>query len=74
MFFILQEGASIVDPVYTRLFHDLGPLVTGACGGSYPDPDPATWTGDSNKSPPCQKAGLVNMRFPIDLQMHDTGA
>ncbi|KAI1155314.1 FAD binding domain protein [Nemania diffusa] len=72
MFFILQEGVSTVDSVYTEPFHGLGPLTTDAAGGYYTDL-PA-WTGNSNDAPPCQKAGLVNMRFPIDLQTYNIAA
>jgi hypothetical protein len=72
MFFILQEGTSTVNSAYTKPFHNLGPLATDAAGGSYTDL-PA-WTGNSNASPPCQKAGLVNIRFPIDLQAYNVAA
>ncbi|KAI0154909.1 FAD binding domain protein [Xylariaceae sp. FL1272] len=72
MFFILQEGATTVDPVYTKPFINLGPIVTDASGGSYTDL-PA-WTGNSNDALPCQKAGLTNNRFPIDLQTYNVAA
>ncbi|KAI3324621.1 FAD binding domain protein [Xylariaceae sp. AK1471] len=72
MFFILQEGVKAVDAAYTKPFDSLGPLATDAAGGSYIDL-PA-WTGNSNSSPPCQKAGLVNIRFPIDLQTYNIAA
>ncbi|KAI1733493.1 FAD binding domain protein [Xylaria scruposa] len=72
MFFVLQEGTSVVDSIYTDPFHKLGPLATSAAGGSYTDL-PA-WTGNSNESPPCQKAGLVNIRFPIDLPEYNIAA
>ncbi|KAI0521823.1 FAD binding domain protein [Xylaria bambusicola] len=72
MFYILQEGASAVDTVYTQPFIDIGPLMTNAAGGSYKDlPE---WTGNANDSPPCQKSGLVNIRFPIDLQVYNVQA
>ncbi|KAI0428763.1 FAD binding domain protein [Xylaria sp. FL1042] len=32
MFFILQEGASVVDSIYTKPFHRLGPLASDAAG------------------------------------------
>ncbi|KAJ2996860.1 hypothetical protein NUW58_g836 [Xylaria curta] len=72
MFFILQEGAKAVDPIYSRPFVDLGPLSTDTGSGSYVDL-PA-WTGNSNDAPPCKKAGLVNIRFPIDLMTYNVAA
>jgi len=72
MFFILQEGVTKVDSVWTDPFVELGPVVTDAQGGIYPDL-PA-WTGNGNESPPCQKAGYVNIRFPIDLQVYSISA
>ncbi|KAI1423279.1 FAD binding domain protein [Xylaria sp. FL1777] len=72
MFFVLQEGAQAVDPVYTKIFNGLGPIVTDAGAGSYKQ-IPA-WTGIANESPQCQKAGLVTMRFPIDLQTYNVTA
>ncbi|KAL7625748.1 hypothetical protein AAE478_004971 [Parahypoxylon ruwenzoriense] len=72
MFFILQEGVKAVDKAYTAPFHKLGPIVTDAAGGIYPDL-PA-WTGNGNESPPCQKAGLVNIRFPIDVDVYNIQA
>ncbi|KAI0394647.1 FAD binding domain protein [Xylariaceae sp. FL0594] len=72
MFFVLQEGVKQVNPVYTAPFHSLGPLASDTAGGSYTDV-PA-WTGNANESPPCQKAGLVNIRFPIDLETYNPAA
>ncbi|RYC58252.1 hypothetical protein CHU98_g7969 [Xylaria longipes] len=72
MFFVLQEGTKSVNSIYTEPFHSLGSLATEAAGGSYTDL-PA-WTGNSNDAPPCQKAGLVNIRFPIDLQTYNVAA
>ncbi|KAI1749587.1 FAD binding domain protein [Xylaria castorea] len=72
MFFILQEGTDTVDSVYTKPFHDIGPMVTDAAGGSYTDLP--TWTGLALDTPVCQKAGLVNIRFPIDLQSYNLDA
>ncbi|GAW10739.1 hypothetical protein ANO14919_000740 [Xylariales sp. No.14919] len=72
MFFLLQEGVKTVNPAYTKVFKNLGPLVTDGAGGSYPDL-PA-WTGLSNDAIPCQKPGLVYTRFPIDLQTYDIAA
>lgn len=72
MFYILQEGVTAVDSAYTSPFYDLDPITTAAEGGSYTDL-PA-WTGNALESPPCQKSGLVNMRFPIDLESYDIAA
>ncbi|KAI1496581.1 FAD binding domain protein [Biscogniauxia marginata] len=72
MFYILQEGVTAVDTTYTALFQKLGPVATDAAGGSYTDL-PA-WTGNGNESPPCQKAGLVNVRFPIDVESYNIAA
>ncbi|KAI0537677.1 FAD binding domain protein [Xylaria digitata] len=72
MFFILQEGVKAVDPAYTEVFNKLGPLATNTAGGSYTDL-PA-WTSNSNEALPCQKSGLVNIRFPIALQTYNIAA
>ncbi|KAF2968395.1 hypothetical protein GQX73_g5168 [Xylaria multiplex] len=72
IFFILQEGVKAVDPAYTEVFNNLAPLTTNAAGGSYTDLP--SWTGNSNDAPPCQKSGLVNIRFPIDLQAYNIAA
>ncbi|KAI4863360.1 hypothetical protein F4820DRAFT_377945 [Hypoxylon rubiginosum] len=72
MFYILQEGVTAVDTTYTAPFQELGPIMTDAAGGSYTDL-PA-WTGNANESLPCQKAGLVNVRFPIDLESYNVAA
>lgn len=69
MFYILQEGVKEVDPKYTQPFIDLGPIDTKAETGDYTKL-PA-WTGNANDSPPCQKTGLVNTRFPIDIETYD---
>jgi hypothetical protein len=62
----------VVDPVYTQPFHDIGPLSEEPIGGSYTDL--ASWTGISLDAPPCQKAGLVNPRFPNYLQSYNIPA
>ncbi|KAI2465645.1 FAD binding domain protein [Annulohypoxylon bovei var. microspora] len=72
MFFILQEGSTTVDPSYTKPFHDLGPVATDGAGGSFTDL--AAWTANDNNSPPCQKAGLANYRFPIDIESYNVPA
>lgn len=72
MFFIFQEGVAVVDPTYTSPFDELEPVHAEANTGSYPDIP--GWIGASNESPPCQKAGLVNMRFPLDLLSYNVQA
>lgn len=72
MFFILQEGAEAVDEKYTAPFTALGPVVSQAGAGDYTQiPE---WTGNALDSLPCQKSGLVNTRFPIDLKTYNTKA
>jgi hypothetical protein len=61
-----------VDAVYTKPFHDIGPLSVEPMGGSYTDL--AGWTGIALSSPPCQKAGLVNPRFPNYLETYNAQA
>ncbi|KAI1444622.1 FAD binding domain protein [Annulohypoxylon stygium] len=68
MFFILKEGNMIVDSIYTTPFHKLEPIAVDGDSGSYQDL--AEWTSNSNNSPACQKAGLVNYRFPIDIESY----
>ncbi|PLN80621.1 putative FAD-dependent oxygenase [Aspergillus taichungensis] len=72
LFYIIQEGVQKVDPVYTKTFHDIGPLSADSIGGSYNDL--AGWTNIATTSPPCQKAGLANPRFPIYLQGYNVPA
>jgi len=62
----------VVDPTYTQPFHDIGPLSAEPVGGSYTDL--AGWTGIATTSPPCQKDGLVNPRFPIYLESYNVPA
>ncbi|KAI1743076.1 FAD binding domain protein [Xylaria scruposa] len=66
VFYVFQEGVSEVDAAYTSPFLALGPIMAMPGGGPYPE-FPG-WIGESNESPPCQKAGLVNIRMPIDLE------
>lgn len=61
-----------VDPVYTKPFYDIGPLSTKPLGGSYTDL--AGWTNIATTSPPCQKVGFANPRFPIYLQGYNVPA
>ncbi|KAI0446132.1 putative FAD-dependent oxygenase [Xylaria telfairii] len=72
LFYIIQEGVTVVDPVYTSPFHDIGPISSEPMSGSYRDL--AAWTGIAVDSPPCQKAGLANPRFPIYLREHNVTA
>lgn len=47
----------------------LDPATNAAGKGTYKDlPE---WTNNANDSPPCQKAGLVNIRFPVDLPKYN---
>lgn len=59
-----------MDSLYTARFHDLGPVFTTSGTGSYTDVP--TWVGQNNEGPTCRRAGLVNMRFPIDLDSYNT--
>ncbi|KAJ6187299.1 hypothetical protein N7519_002207 [Penicillium mononematosum] len=72
VFYIIQEGVKAVDSIYTKPFHDIGPLSAVPQSGTYQDL--AAWTGVALDSPPCQKAGFANPRFPIYLQSYDVPA
>ncbi|KJK77249.1 hypothetical protein H634G_06987 [Metarhizium anisopliae BRIP 53293] len=72
LFYIIQEGVKAVDAKYTQPFHDLGPVAVTPMSGTYKDL--AGWTGIALSSPPCQKAGLANPRFPIYLQSYNVEA
>ncbi|CAJ2506142.1 Uu.00g002720.m01.CDS01 [Anthostomella pinea] len=72
LFYIIQEGATAVDPIYTAPFHALSPLSTESQSGTYRDL--AAWTGIPLDTPPCQKAGLANSRFPIYLPSYNISA
>ncbi|TGJ85437.1 hypothetical protein E0Z10_g3301 [Xylaria hypoxylon] len=72
LFYIIQEGVTVVDPAYTSPFRDIGPISSEAKSGSYRDL--ATWTEVAVDLPPCQKAGLANPRFPIYLREYDVAA
>ncbi|KAL8303087.1 hypothetical protein RB600_006807 [Gaeumannomyces tritici] len=69
IFYIIQQGVKAVSPEYTQPFHDIGPLVAIPKTGDYPQV--SGWAGVSLSSPPCQKAGLANPRFPIYLDAYD---
>ncbi|KNG44194.1 FAD-binding domain-containing protein [Stemphylium lycopersici] len=70
--FIIQEGATAVDPKYTTPFHDIGPLAITPQSGSYQDL--AKWTGIALESPPCQDFGFNNPRFPIYISNYNVTA
>ncbi|KAJ5684724.1 uncharacterized protein N7477_001069 [Penicillium maclennaniae] len=70
--YIIQEGVKAVDSIYTKPFHDLGPISVSPDSGTYQDL--ATWTGIANSSPPCQKIGMANPRFPIYLESYNIAA
>ncbi|KAF1948943.1 FAD-binding domain-containing protein [Byssothecium circinans] len=71
-FYILQEGVDAVAEEYTTPFTSLGPVASEGEGGDYRDLP--RWTGNHNEGPVCTKAGLANIRFPIDLQVYDIPA
>ncbi|KOS42114.1 hypothetical protein ACN38_g7039 [Penicillium nordicum] len=72
VFYIIQEGVKTVDSIYTKPFHDLGPLSIVPQAGTYQDL--AAWTSVALDSPPCQITGYANPRFPIYLQSYDIAA
>ncbi|KAM5349276.1 hypothetical protein ACJ41O_005783 [Fusarium nematophilum] len=72
LFWIIQEGVKTVDTAITKPFHDIGPLSIEPVSGDYRDL--AGWTGISLSSPPCQKDGLVNPRFPLYLESYNVTA
>ncbi|KAJ5289467.1 Acyl-CoA N-acyltransferase [Penicillium atrosanguineum] len=70
--YIIQEGVKAVDSIYTKPFHDLGPISVSPDSGTYKDL--AAWTGITNSSPPCLKIGMANPRFPIYLESYNVAA
>ncbi|KAF3492371.1 FAD binding domain-containing protein [Arthroderma uncinatum] len=72
IFYIIQEGVSAVDPAITKPFHDIGAISIEPSAGTYKDL--AGWTGIATDSPPCQKSGLSNPRFPIYLETYNVPA
>ncbi|KAL3952233.1 hypothetical protein ACCO45_013950 [Purpureocillium lilacinum] len=68
LFFVMQEGASEVDPSYTAPFTALKPLISGTNQGTYLDIP--SWIGISTDGPTCQKTEQVKMHFPLDLQVY----
>ncbi|KAI1329133.1 FAD binding domain protein [Xylariaceae sp. FL0255] len=71
-FYVLQEGVLEVDPAYTNPFQAISPIVTTP--GSGPYTDLPSWIGEDNNSPSCMKAGLGNVRFPINLEFYNSMA
>ncbi|KAB5577893.1 hypothetical protein GE09DRAFT_1021750 [Coniochaeta sp. 2T2.1] len=72
LFWLIQEGVKTVDPAISKPFHDIGPLSITPDSGDYNDL--AAWTGIALDSPPCQKDGHVNPRFPLYLQSYNASA
>ena len=72
VFYIIQEGVKSVDSVYTEPFHNIKPISAVPQSGSYKDL--AGWTSVALDSPPCQKLGFANPRFPIYLEEYDVSA
>lgn len=72
LFYIIQEGATTVNPAYTKPFHDIGPISIEAESGDYRDL--ARWTQVALDSTPCQKTGLANPRFPAYLKEYNIPA
>ncbi|KAI1451499.1 FAD binding domain protein [Annulohypoxylon moriforme] len=72
LFFILQGGVKAVDSTFTDPFSELGPIATAGSAGTYLDL--AAWTGNGNADPSRQKVGLINNRFPIDVEIYDVQA
>ncbi|KAI1250958.1 hypothetical protein MGN70_008019 [Eutypa lata] len=72
LFYIIQEGTTVVDPIYTQPFHDIGPISIEPDSGTYLDL--ARWTNIALESGPCQKAGLANPRFPIYIEKYNVEA
>ncbi|KAI0889717.1 putative FAD-dependent oxygenase [Annulohypoxylon maeteangense] len=72
LFYIIQEGATSVDPTYTKPFHDIGALSVEAESGTYKDV--AGWVQIALDSAPCQKSGLANPRFPAYIKEYNVPA
>ncbi|KAI1779538.1 putative FAD-dependent oxygenase [Hypoxylon cercidicola] len=72
LFYIIQEGATAVDPAYTKPFHDIRPISVEAEAGDYRDL--ARWTQIALESTPCQKTGLANPRFPAYIKEYNISA
>lgn len=72
MFYLIQEGTTAVNSVYTKPFHDIGPISIEAESGDYRDL--ARWTQVALDSAPCQKTGLANPRFPAYIKEYNVSA
>ncbi|RYP50274.1 hypothetical protein DL768_004176 [Monosporascus sp. mg162] len=72
MLWILQEGKTAVDSIYTKPFHDLKPTTIDVGSGTYLDLP--RWTGMDNDAAPCQHVGLANNRYPIDIRSYNIQA
>ncbi|CAI7676577.1 unnamed protein product [Penicillium pancosmium] len=72
VFYIIQEGVKAVESTYTKAFHDIGPISINPQSGTYKDL--ANWTSIAVDSPPCQKLGFANPRFPIYLEQYNVPA
>ncbi|KAI1467640.1 FAD-binding domain-containing protein [Daldinia caldariorum] len=72
VFFIVQGGVKVVDSEFTGPLTRIGPVATTTSTGTYLDLAP--WILTSNVDGPCQKAGLINTRFPIDLETYNVQA
>ncbi|KAI0156018.1 putative FAD-dependent oxygenase [Pestalotiopsis sp. NC0098] len=72
LFWILKEGATTIDSIYTQPFHDLEPVAVDVGSGNYLDLP--VWTGMDNTAGPCQHTGISNMRFPVDIRKYDPQA
>ncbi|OQE25457.1 hypothetical protein PENSTE_c006G05090 [Penicillium steckii] len=72
VFYIIQEGVKAVDSIYTKPFHDIGPISIDPQSGTYKDL--AAWTSIALDSPPCQNMGFANPRFPIYLEQYNVPA
>jgi len=70
--YIIQEGVTVVDPVYTTPFHNIGPIAITPNTGTYFDL--ARWTGIALDQGPCQFAGMANPRFPVYLPAYNKTA
>ncbi|KAM0561153.1 hypothetical protein ACHAPJ_003657 [Fusarium lateritium] len=69
---ILQEGVTAVDHVYTKPFHQLGPVFAQAGSGEYPEI--STWLEVSNESPACSKNSIAAFSFPIYVKAYSPQA
>lgn len=72
IFYLIQEGVDAVSTEYSQTLHDVGPILVTPDTGDYRKL--AGWTGIALDSPPCQKNGGINPRFPIYLDEFDIPA